>query len=275
MTTSADPAASDRSISAVAARPAATIMLLRDGAAGLEVFMTVRHHAIEFASGALVFPGGRVEDSDHAIAEREGLPRGRFAPGFFIAGIRETFEECGILLARPRGSDGLVRADRVAPIAAAFKQRVADDHAAFADLLAAEDLAPAADLLVPFAHWITPKNQRKRFDTVFFLAAAPADQAGSHDGAEAVDSVWINPAEAIAASQAGRYKMLFPTQMNLLKLGRHATAAAAMARAREAPLVTVEPELLSSRDGIRQLRIPEAADYGGSVFTVDLPPGIV
>jgi 8-oxo-dGTP pyrophosphatase MutT (NUDIX family) len=91
----------------VPARPAATIMLLRDGTAGLEVFMTVRHRAIEFASGALVFPGGRVEDSDHAIAAREGLHDGRLAPGFFIAGIRETFEECGILLARPR-RDGVV-----------------------------------------------------------------------------------------------------------------------------------------------------------------------
>jgi 8-oxo-dGTP pyrophosphatase MutT (NUDIX family) len=261
-------------MSIVTARPAATIMLLRDGPAGPEVFMTVRHHAIEFASGALVFPGGRVEDSDHAIAEAHGIADHRLAPGFFIAGIRETFEECGILLARPRGADALLGGERLRALAATFKDRVAHDHAAFADLLTAEDLVPATDLLVPFAHWITPAHQRKRFDTVFFLAAAPHGQAGSHDGAEAVDSVWITPAEAVSAAQAGRYKLLFPTQMNLLKLGRHASVAAALAAARQAPLVTVEPELLSTQDGIRQLRIPEAADYGGSVFTVDLPPGI-
>jgi 8-oxo-dGTP pyrophosphatase MutT (NUDIX family) len=258
----------------VPARPAATIMLLRDGAAGLEVFMTVRHHAIEFASGALVFPGGRVEDSDHAIAAREGLHDGRLAPGFFIAGIRETFEECGILLARPRGSAMLVGVDRLRPIAATFKARVANDHAAFADLLAAENLVPANDLLEPFAHWITPATQRKRFDTVFFVAEAPTDQAGTHDGAEAVDSVWITPQSAIAASQAGQYKMLFPTMMNLKKLGRHDSVGAALTAAGQAALVTVEPELLSAKDGIRTLRIPEAAGYGGSVFTVDLPPGI-
>jgi 8-oxo-dGTP pyrophosphatase MutT (NUDIX family) len=256
------------------ARPAATIMLVRDGAAGMEVFMTVRHHAIEFASGALVFPGGRVEDSDHAIAAREGLSNAHPAPGFFIAGIRETFEECGILLARPRGSDHLLGTDRLPGIAARFKDRVDEDHAAFAELLATEDLVPAADLLVPFAHWITPATQRKRFDTVFFLAAAPADQAGSHDGAEAVDSVWITPQSAVSESEAGRYKILFPTQMNLLKLGRHDTVAAALAAARQAPLVTVEPVMIASQGSVRTLRIPQAADYGGTDFTVDLPPGI-
>ncbi len=256
------------------ARPAATIMLLRNSAAGLEVFMTVRHHAIEFASGALVFPGGRVEDSDHAIAAREGLHDGRLAPGFFIAGIRETFEECGILLARPRGSALLVGTERLRPIAAAFKQRVANDHAAFADLLAAEDLVPAADLLEPFAHWITPPSQRKRFDTVFFVAEAPAGQIGTHDGAEAVASVWIAPQAAIAASQAGQYKMMFPTMLNLQKLARHDRVDAALTAAGQSALITVEPEILSSKDGIRTMRIPEAAGYGGSVFTVDLPPGI-
>jgi 8-oxo-dGTP pyrophosphatase MutT (NUDIX family) len=261
-------------MSVVPARPAATIMLLRDGAAGLEVFMTVRHAAIEFASGALVFPGGRVEHSDHAIAMREGLHDGRLAPGFFIAGIRETFEECGILLARPRGSDATLGPERLRPIAAAFKARVADDHAAFADLLAAEDLVPATDLLEPFAHWITPATQRKRFDTMFFVAEAPADQIGTHDGAEAVNSVWIRPQDAIAASQAGQYKLLFPTMMNLQKLARHDSAGAALTAAGGAALVTVEPEVLSAKDGIRTLRIPEAAGYGGSVFTVDSPPGI-
>jgi 8-oxo-dGTP pyrophosphatase MutT (NUDIX family) len=266
-----DPAATN---TIVPARPAATIMLLRDGKNSLEVFMTVRHRAIAFASGALVFPGGRVEDSDHDIAADAGLHDDRVAPGFRIAGIRETFEESGILLARPRGTDRLLDADRLHGIAAVFRARVDHDHAAFATLLAAEDLVPAADLLVPFAHWITPASQRKRFDTVFFLAAAPHDQIGQHDGAEAVESVWITPHQAVGDARDGRYKMMFPTQLNLLKLGRHDSVAAALAEARRTPLVTVEPEVLSSKDGIREMRIPEAAGYGGSLFTVDLPPGI-
>lgn len=86
--------------------------------------------------------------------------------------------------------------------------------------------------------------------------------------------MWINPAEAVRAAAAGRFKMLFPTQMNLLKLGRHARVAEALTTARDTPVVTVEPELLSSEGTVRQLRIPEAAGYGGAVFTVDLPPGI-
>ena len=97
------------------ARPAATIMLLRDGPDGVEVFMVVRHHAIDFASGALVFPGGRVEESDHELAaggcpNPDGLDTEALA--FRIAAIRETFEECGVLLARPSGSDKLIDAAR-------------------------------------------------------------------------------------------------------------------------------------------------------------------
>jgi 8-oxo-dGTP pyrophosphatase MutT (NUDIX family) len=237
--------------------------------------MTVRHHAIEFASGALVFPGGRVEDSDHAIAAHFGTPHSGVAPGFPIAGIRETFEECAILLARPAGSDRLVDVRRLDAIAASYKEAVEQDERRFADLLRTEQLVPATDLLVPFAHWITPASQRKRYDTVFFLAAAPPDQAGRHDGAEAVDSVWITPQEAIRETATGRYKMLFPTQMNLRKLDRHASVAAALAAARQAPLVTVEPVTLSVDGPVRMLRIPAEAGYGGTDFAVDLPPGIV
>ena len=91
----------------VPARPAATVLLVRDGAAGLEVFMVVRHRAIEFAGGALVFPGGRVEEADGALAGDDPLGAYR------IAGIRETFEECGVLLARPRGEAEMIRADRL------------------------------------------------------------------------------------------------------------------------------------------------------------------
>src|ERR1700733_1825285 len=105
------------------ASPAATIMLLRDGPAGLEVFMVVRHHEIDFAAGALVFPGGRVEDADHDIAAGDCPNLGRLttkALAFRIAAIRETFEECGVLLARPHGSDRLIDA--------ATLKRLEDQH---------------------------------------------------------------------------------------------------------------------------------------------------
>jgi 8-oxo-dGTP pyrophosphatase MutT (NUDIX family) len=258
------------------ARPAATILLLRDGTAGLEVFMVVRHHAIDFAAGALVFPGGRVEDSDHALAERsadcpnpDGLDAAEMA--FRVAAIRETFEECGVLLARPRQTDRLIDA--------ATLQRVEQQHRAalnagaigFDSVLGSEGLVPAADLLVHFAHWITPAHQPKRYDTQFFLAEAPAEHLAVHDGTEAVDSIWITPAEALSGAETGRFKLVFATARNLEKLGRSATVAAAMQTARNTPVVTVQPLATRLEGTRRRLRIPLEAGYGGSEFIVDMP----
>ncbi len=219
----------------VAPRPAASILLLRDGPAGLETFMVVRHHQIDFASGALVFPGGRMEPADAEIVAALADP---LAP-FKVAAIREAFEECGVLLARAEGEDGFVPAARAAAL---------DRAAPFADLMARERLAPALDALVPFAHWITPDFVPKRFDTHFFLALAPADQALVHDGREAVDSVWISPQQALA-EHGRRFKLLFPTHRNLWKLAAHADAASALAAARVTPVVTVQPERVTVDGG--------------------------
>ncbi len=237
----------------VAPRPAASILLLRDGPAGLETFMVVRHHQIDFASGALVFPGGRMEAAD---AEIVAAPADPLAP-FKVAAIREAFEECGVLLARAEGEDGFVAAARAAAL---------DRAAPFADLMARERLAPALDALVPFAHWITPDFLPKRFDTHFFLALAPADQALVHDGREAVDSVWISPQEALA-EHGKRFKLLFPTHRNLWKLSAHKDAASALAAARATPIVTVQPERVTV-DGGPGLKIPAEAGYGGEAFSV-------
>jgi 8-oxo-dGTP pyrophosphatase MutT (NUDIX family) len=236
-------------------RPASTILLLRDGQAGLETFMVVRHHEIDFASGALVFPGGRMEAADEELAVRIASAD-PLAP-FKVAAIREAFEECGVLLSRAEGEDALVSAARVNTL---------DRAAPFASLMAQERLVLALDALVPFAHWITPDFVPKRFDTHFFLALAPADQALAHDGREAVDSVWITPKEALA-EHGRRYKLLFPTHRNLWKLSAHADAASALAAARATPVVTVQPEKVTV-DGGPGLRIPAEAGYGGEVFSV-------
>jgi 8-oxo-dGTP pyrophosphatase MutT (NUDIX family) len=258
------------------ARPAATIMLLRDGPEGIEVFMVVRHHAIAFAAGALVFPGGRVEDTDHDLAARDcpnpdGLDAEALA--FRVAAIRETFEECGVLLARPLGTDRLIDG--------ATLERLEDQHRAalnagsigFDAVLGFEGLGPAPDLLVHFAHWITPANQPKRYDTHFFLAEAPAEHLAVHDGGEAVDSLWITPARALADTEAGRFKLVFATAKNLEKLGRAGTVKEAMERARAATVVTVQPKGTKLEGTRRLMRIPAEADYGGSEFVVDFMPG--
>ena len=234
---------------------AASILLLRDGPAGLETFMVVRHHQIDFASGALVFPGGRMEAADAELGAR--IARGRSARGLQVAAIREAFEECGVLLARAEGEDGFVPAARAAAL---------DRTAPFADLMTREKLAPALDALAPFAHWITPDFVPKRFDTHFFLAIGPADQALVHDGREAVDSVWITPQEALA-EHGKRFKLLFPTHRNLWKLAAHSDAASALTGARTTPVVTVHPEKMMV-DGGPGLRIPAEAGYGGEAFSV-------
>jgi 8-oxo-dGTP pyrophosphatase MutT (NUDIX family) len=227
--------------------------------------MVVRHHQIDFASGALVFPGGSVDKDDFVIATdlaRCGGDHGidEEARAFRVAAVRETFEECGVLLARQRGSSALVSGARAAEIA------VRAAGLSFGELIAAEDLVLALDQLTPFAHWITPTALPKRFDTHFFIAAAPADQLALHDGTESVDSIWINPAKALADAKAGRYTVVFATRLNIEMLGREDNVAAAIEASRTRKIVTVRPEILS-RDGKgAKLRIPLEAGYGGEIF---------
>lgn len=259
------------------ARPAATILLLRDGTEGLEVFMVVRHQAIDFAGGALVFPGGRVEEADLELAARprdcpnpDGLDVEALA--FRIAAIRETFEECGVLLARPLDSDDLIDAGTLRRLEDQHRGALNAGSIGFDAVLGSEGLWPAPDLLVHFAHWITPATQTKRYDTHFFLAKAPAAHLAAHDGWEAVKSIWITPAQALADTQIGKYKLVFATAKNLEKLGQSRTVKEAMEAARLSTVVTVQPKGTKLESGKRLMRIPAEAGYGGTEFIVDYLP---
>jgi 8-oxo-dGTP pyrophosphatase MutT (NUDIX family) len=262
------------SAEASAARPASTILLLRDGGNGdaIEVFMMVRHYEIEFASGALVFPGGSVDAGDQDIIDKPELYSGGGGQDtttlkFRIAAIRETFEESGILLARRRGSSQLIDAARAGEIAASDRMPLCKGEVTFAQTLVQHDLVLALDLLVPYAHWITPEKMPKRFDTWFFLAAAPPEQVGAHDGKESTDSIWVAPREALEGGDSGRFKLPFPTTRNLIKLGKQPSVRAALEDARQHPIVTVMP--LMTRDGDKhRLRIPAEAGYDGELFEV-------
>lgn len=253
----------------VPARPASTIMLLRDGAEGMEVFMVVRHHQIDFASGALVFPGGSIEPDDHAIAGDPGLYRqveglDDTTRAVRIAAVRETHEECGVLLARPRGSEDLASPDACDAIAARVAQGVS-----FRQAISEAGLELALDRLTPFSHWITPTFMPKRFDTYFFVVSAPQDQLARHDGSESVDSTWINPRRALTDAAAGKYTVIFPTRLNLELLAKQNETGAAIEAARTRRIVTVEPVLTKLEDGGRGLKIPLEAGYGGEVFRAD------
>src|SRR6195952_5520121 len=243
-------------------RAASTILLLRDNANAneIEVFMMVRHYEIDFNSGALVFPGGSVDAGDKDIAAKPALHAGgegldEATLNFRIAAIRETFEESGILLARPRGSNTLIDAKRASEISAAHRTALCESKISFAQILTDHQLVLALDLLVPYAHWITPEGMPKRFDTWFFLAAAPHEHIGAHDGKESTDSIWVPPREALAGGESGRFKLPFPTTRNLIKLGKHRTVRAALDEAHGKPVVTVMPVMTRNGDK-RQLHIP-------------------
>ena len=252
-------------------RPATTVLLLRpsrrgDKASPLEVFMVVRHHQIDSFSGAIVFPGGKLEeaDGDKRLRARSGGPEniGDDELKFRIAGVREAFEECGVLLARKRGQKALIAAADLKPIEDRWRAKLAKDEASILDLVEAEDLELATELMTPFAHWITPTFVPKRFDTWFFLAEAPEDQVALHDGSESTDSVWIGAQEAIDEATAGKRTLVHATQKNLELLAEGGTVAGAIAAAAARKIVTVQP-WVETRDGKRYLHLPPDAGYRG------------
>lgn len=233
--------------------------------------MLSRHDAIESFSGALVFPGGKVGGADRAPA-LSSLCRGAAgldgeALAFRVAAIREAFEECGVLLAYADGNTELVGAERLRLIEETWRRPLVSDQASLSDICLAEGLELAVDSLVHFAYWVTPRVVPRIFDTHFYLAAAPLDQVALHDGEESTDSAWLEPDRAIAEADAGRLNIVFPTRMNLLKLGRSTSVDEALARTREAAVVTVQPELEPHAKG-RLMHIPASADYGASTFIV-------
>lgn len=254
----------------VATRPASTMLLLRDGPEDLEVFMVERHHKIDFAEGALVFPGGKTEtsDGDPRLAAHCRRADGSAADDLSeselavrVGGIRETFEECGVLLARPKGSEHLIDASRLAALSDGYREPLHRNELTMLDFVETERLDLAFDRLVHFAHWITPEFMPKRFDTHFFLVDAPADHLAVHDGTESVDSLWTTIPHALDLEKTGQRTIIFPTLENIRKLGRSRNVAQALERAASDPVVTVLPRLEVDEEGIRMMVLPEDAGY--------------
>lgn len=215
-------------------RPAATVLLLRDGDAGLEVLMTRRSTTASFAPGAYVFPGGGIDAADaqaHDLAARRPTQSdGRLTQA--IAAIRESFEELGVLLARhadgtPVSPREVAALDRHAPLVAQCHQ---------------QGLVLAADAVFLLAHWITDRDLPRRFDVPFLAARMPAGQVPVADEAEQFEPVWVRPAEALERHQAGQFFMIFPTIRTLERLRAYPTVDAVLAAcAGEQPLWTSCP----------------------------------
>jgi 8-oxo-dGTP pyrophosphatase MutT (NUDIX family) len=222
-------------------RLAATVVLVRDReSGGVEVFLEERHIKSDFVGGAYVFPGGAVDPEDRIPDElcagrcdRDasrllGIDHGGLA--YFVAAIRECFEEAGVLLAYDRtgafldfGDEGTEARYR------AWRDRLNAGDATLLDLARAEGLRLATDRIHYWGHWITPEGQPRRYDTRFFLAEAPANQTATHDDWELTASAWVAPAEALERARRKEWMIIFPTLWNLRELGRFARAADAAA----------------------------------------------
>lgn len=241
--------------------PAATILMLRDGPTGLETFMVVRHHQIDFASGALVFPGGKIDSGDYEVREYchgvDALDNETL--GVMAGAIREAFEECGVLLARAAGASELISGDRLITLDP-YRRQLNENEVTFLEFLEREQLILACDCLLHFAHWVTPPMMPKRFDTHFYLAAAPWDHLAVHDGHESVDSIWISAKDALAGSKDGTYTIIFPTLLNIEMLGLSRDVENAMEMAESRKIVEVLPWTEMREDG-SYLCIPPEAGY--------------
>lgn len=236
------------------ARPAATVMLLREAPGGVKVFLMRRHSKMEFAPGTVVFPGGGVDDRDRTAdiawagpppdwwARRFGIETD-LARALVCAAARETFEESGVLFAGPAGQsasapDGIVGD---ASVYADARRALDGRTLSFADFLRSENLVLRSDLLRPWANWVTPEAERtRRYDTYFFVGALPKGQRADGENTESDLAGWSTPQAAIEEFEAGRCFLLPPTWTQLDSLAGH-TVAEILAVERQ--IVTVQPHL--------------------------------
>jgi 8-oxo-dGTP pyrophosphatase MutT (NUDIX family) len=279
-------------VTEVPLRDAATVMLVRDTPAAdrgqargsaaasasdpgdasvLEVFMLRRNLQSDFVGGAYVFPGGGVDDHDRHVdlepichgrtdadaSAQLGIDGGGLA--FWVAAIRESFEEAGVLLAYgPEGVDGgIVSLDaeaepEVVERFAEHRRSVDAGERRLIEICAEEGLTLAVDTMHYFSHWITPEGQHRRYDTRFFVARAPEAQVPLHDDREVIANLWIRPGDALARHRAGEFEMIFPTVRTLRALERFASAddlLAAAAAIGDVP--TILPRIVSDQGGMR------------------------
>jgi 8-oxo-dGTP pyrophosphatase MutT (NUDIX family) len=250
-------------------RDAATVMLLRPGPTGLEVYMLRRKSTMAFAPGAFVFPGGSVDARDAeehvAWAGPDAEQWGRvfdaqpsLARALICAAVRETFEESGVLLAG-QSADSVV-ADTTSGDWEQDRNALIDRSVSLAGLLARRHLVLRADLLRPWSRWITPTIEPRRFDTRFFAAALPAGQRTRDVGGEASQVTWIAPAEALASARRGEITLFPPTAVTLSELAACGDPVAALSGPRHVAPIMPAVEL---RDGAAWLTVPGVPEYPG------------
>ncbi len=224
-------------------KPAATIIVVREAAASYEIFMLKRTSRASFAGGMYVFPGGRVDGDDHL----HKYDTYRFGPtkaqdhqvsalgfewrGYWVAAIRETFEEAGLLLAYKDDQIISFDSDQVRQRYSAYRDPLHAGELSLLDICQREGLKLAVDQVHFYNRFVTPLGRPRRFDTRFFIAAAPESQVGKHDAKETVESIWITPQQALQNNKDGEFELMNVTRVQLEWLAQHADKQAVLAMA--------------------------------------------
>ena len=270
----------------VPVRDAATVMLVRDGADGMEVFMLRRNLQSVFVGGAYVFPGGAVDEEDShtdlgpvcsgrtdaEASELLGVAEGGLA--FWVAAVRECFEEAGVLLAYDASGTVLSLADAAVERRFVAHRRAVDTgRRRLVDVCLEEGLFLAVDRIHYFSHWITPLGAPRRYDTRFFVTEAPAEQVPLHDSRETIAGLWTRPADALARYAAGELDLIFPTIRNLEAIGRFERSADLLAAAAAIESVpAILPRVVADGHGVR-IVLPGDPAYDQLGPGTSLPPG--
>lgn len=239
-------------------RPASTVMVVRDSAAGVEVFTLRRAATLVFAAGMTVFPGGGVDprDAEPSVpwtgpdpawwAERWHVPVDH-ARSQVVAAVRELYEETGLLLAGPGGD--------AQALPTTIRADLAGHRTGLAEVLRERSWQLRADLLRPWSRWITPPGPPRRYDTYFFLAALPEGQQADHDTSEAIAGAWQRPGDVLTAGSRGEVGLLPPTVATLTDLADAATVTELLAAQR--PVEPILPELITADGEVLGVRVGE------------------
>ena len=255
-------------------RHASTVVLLRDRPEGMQAYLLRRTRTMAFAAGMYVFPGGSVDPRDETLSDDAwaGPPPAEWAKllsgdealtkAIVCAAVRETFEESGVLLAGAGPED--VVADTTGDDWELDRAALVDRSLSFAAMLDRRGLVLRADLLRPWAHWITPEVEPKRYDTRFFVAALPSGQLTRDVGGEADRVAWVRPADALAAADSGEMGMLPPTAFTLSELATYDNVAAVLAAGTDRDVKPVLPKIVLGDDDEARLLLPHDEGYPGT-----------
>ena len=249
------------------ARPAASIMLLRDGHHGLEVFLQRRAAGMVFAPDVMAFPGGSVDDRDHRRpmmwhgpepswwAQRFGCAED-LAAALVCAAVRELFEECGVLLAATSAGAPLPTTQQEL---GNIRRQVEVDRVSLADALAAKSWTLRADFLRPWSNWITPAVRPRRYDTRFFVAAVPEDQSADGSTTEATAVQWCRPRDALESLAKGAMRLMLPTRSCLEELAGIPDVVSALQVGHNRPIIPILPTV-TNQDGQEIVSLPGRTD---------------